>query len=869
MMMKLKSLKFMALAIALLIGAGYAMATNFGVPKQEFRSAWVATVWQLDWPTTSTPDSQKAELDRMLDSLKNNHFNAVNFQVRSMCDAMYQSSIEPWSSYLTGTRGKDPGYDPLQYIVEACHQRGMECHAWVNPYRWSTGTDWNTAYDQQLKNEGWLLTHGSTIILDPGQQRTIDRIVEVCHELVANYDLDGILYDDYFYPNGIPTDASAGDYQEWVDSGTDMTMADWRRDNVNRMVKAVYDMIQETKPWVRFGISPAGVTCTSQAHADHWGVERSSGSDWQYNGIFSDPLAWYNDRSVDYISPQIYWNIGYAAADYGKLAPWWNRVAKQFGRHMFVSHSISSLTKNSYGSEDPVPSMTSSNDYDEYANQIELMRTTNEDGAPGSIYYSCKYIYRLGADESFAHYLSRVTYTRPALPPAMPWKEVTDPGPVRDLNFDGQQLTWKGHDNVRYTVYAFPNTLAQSLFNCNGEYLLDMTYDELFTIPEQYREGYQFAVCVLDRVGNEYAPVIFGDPLDPLPNPTLVSPDDGASLYNPFTFVWNPVDDAEKYILEIAQDETFDHVIARVTTTETQMSSAGINFRNGTTHYWRVQASGEGHANGVSEARSIIPLTLVITHPYDGQQGISTTDTIRWNAPDDVTVATLRIATDEEMSEVVFTGTSTTGELVIPAKKINPGTKYYADVTLTYNELEQSSPVVSFITEFAAPSFVLPLNGGKLYGDQYVEVQAQSEAYSYTVEISNSATVWARTRFIETLKDGATTVSKPANEIKVNSRLMEDGTTYYARAKLAYIDEQNVQRSTDYGDIISFTYKAEHPAKGDVNGDGNINVSDVTALVNMILGTITTDKVAADVNGDGKVNVSDVTALINIILGIS
>ena len=202
---------------------------------------------------------QKASMIRMLDSLKRNNFNAVNFQVRSMCDAMYKSSYEPWSSYLTGTRGKAPSYDPLQFVVEECHKRGMECHAWVNPYRFSTGANWTTAYDNKLREDGHLLTYGSTIILDPAQQWTIDRITDVCREIITNYDVDGILYDDYFYPDGIPSNSTAEDYDEWKNSGTSMSIGDWRRDNVNRMVKSVYDMIQTVKPWVRFGISPAGV----------------------------------------------------------------------------------------------------------------------------------------------------------------------------------------------------------------------------------------------------------------------------------------------------------------------------------------------------------------------------------------------------------------------------------------------------------------------------------------------------------------------------------------------------------------------------------------------------------------------------------
>ena len=277
---------FTMIALGLLLSGQLAQSWAYGIPKREFRSAWIATVWCLDWPSQGAGAAkQMAQMDRLLDSLQVNHFNAVNFQVRSMCDAMYKSSLEPWSSYLTGTRGADPGFDPLQYVVEGCHKRGMECHAWVNPYRWSTGTDWNTPQDRELKEDGWLLTHGNYTILDPGQQRTIDRIVAVCKEIITGYDVDGILYDDYFYPEGTPTDATAQDYDEWQQSGTSLSFGDWRRDNVNRMVQAVYDMIQETRPEVRYGISPAGVAATSSAVASQYGVEPCpSGSDWQYNG---------------------------------------------------------------------------------------------------------------------------------------------------------------------------------------------------------------------------------------------------------------------------------------------------------------------------------------------------------------------------------------------------------------------------------------------------------------------------------------------------------------------------------------------------------------------------------------------------------
>lgn len=867
-------------AVVTLLGCLTAQAVQFTQPKREFRSSWVATVWCLDWPNENSRGTDanatakmKQQLITLLDSLSRNNFNAVNFQVRSMCDAMYQSSYEPWSSYLTGTRGAKPGFDPLAMCVEECHKRGMECHAWVNPYRFSTGTDWNCPQDQELKNDGWLLTHGSTIILDPAQQRTIDRIVNVCKEIIMNYDVDGILYDDYFYPNGIPSNSTAGDYAEWQQSGTTMSIGDWRRDNVNRMVKAVYDMIQENRPEVRFGISPAGVTCTSQAVADSHGVERSSGSDWQYSGIFSDPVQWYEDKSVDYISPQIYWSIGNSAADYGKLAPWWNKVAKQFGRHMFVSHSISSLTRNSYGSDSPEPSMTSSNSYDEFANQVELMRTTNEDGAMGSIYYSTKYIYNLGAAESFGHYLKRVVYQRPALPPAMPWKVGNNPGLVQNLSIEGDQLKWDGHENVRYTVYAFPSAMAHEQFNRDGEYLLGISYDTRFTIPADRLDDYQYAVCVLDRVGNEYDPVILGEAYDPLPSPILLEPAAEASVFNPFEFKWQAVDGASSYIVEVAQDASFDLVKERLTTTDTSLSSALMShLTSGETHYWRVLACAQGYANGVSERRAVIPQLLVIQSPYDGQISMPLTPTIEWNVPDQVTLTKLQIANDEAMSDIAYSAQVMGGKHTVADGCLTPGNKYYVTATLTYNGLEQTSPVSTFTTQFDVPRFLCPTDGGILYSDDYIRLERQSEAVSYVYEVSTSETTWGRTRLIETLNDGSTQSTKPAGELKVNSKPMVDGTTYYARARLTYLDEENVRRTGDYCPVISFTYNAGIRPQfivGDVDGDGRVDVADVNILINIMLGHDSADKYMgrANVDGQGDIDVADVNAVINVMLG--
>ena len=293
-------------------------------PIRELRSMWIATVWRLDWPSTagtgtSVANRQKQEMTELLDRLAESNYNAVWFQVRSMCDAMYESKYEPWSSNLTGTRGAAPAYDPLKFVVEECHKRGMECHAWINPFRSSTRTAHNTPNDQAMRENGWLITHESTTVMNPALPEVRQRVVDVCRDILENYDIDGIVFDDYFYAPNIPENETAEDYEQFVASGA-QDFGDWRRENVNTVVKAVYDMVQEVKPYAKFGIGPRGIAATDHAVADKYGVPRCpTGSDSQYDQIFCDPLAWLSEGTIDYISPQIYWARGYNAGDFSLL----------------------------------------------------------------------------------------------------------------------------------------------------------------------------------------------------------------------------------------------------------------------------------------------------------------------------------------------------------------------------------------------------------------------------------------------------------------------------------------------------------------------------------------------------------------------
>lgn len=498
-------LKRSALAAVLLAIAALPMSSGV---KREVRSVWMATVWALDWPSsTSSTTAQKNEMVKYLDVLQKNNFNAIYFQVRTMSDAFYKSSYEPWSSYLTGTRGKDPGWDPLAFVVEECHKRGMECHAWVNPYRFSTGSNWSTAQDQALKSAGMLLAYTksdgkTTTILNPGLESVRKRIVDVCKEIISNYDVDGLVFDDYFYPEGIPVTSNAGDYDLWQKSGASMTFGDWRRNNVNQMVADVYNMVQQQKPYVRFGISPAGAACTSAAVAAKHGIDRCPvASDWQYDGIFSDPVAWLEAGTIDYISPQLYWKTNHKTNPFGPMTKWWSYVAKHFGRHHYASHSISFLN-----------SSNTTSDWEEIGKQVQFSRDYTENEAPGAVFYSAAYV--TGKKQSgFGEWLQVNKFQNKALTPAIDWKKSDlEKVQVSALNKRATVLSWAGVDNVRYSVYAVPESVNVETLDSNipAEYLLGVSYKTTYTMPDDKKSGYNYAVCVLDRYGNEYEPVYYG-----------------------------------------------------------------------------------------------------------------------------------------------------------------------------------------------------------------------------------------------------------------------------------------------------------------------------------------------------------------------
>ena len=520
---------FRRMALALLVlpcfflgGAFSANAADGYAQKREMRSVWIATVFNIDWPKGADygkPDQMKADLIAYLEACKTANLNSVCFQVRPMCDAFYKSSYEPWSSYLSGKRGTDPGWDPLAFAVQEAHKRGLRIDAWVNPYRYSktpeqpwAGESWSNAKDAEARKH--LLTYGGVSILDPAQQWTIDRIVNVCVEIITKYDVDGLIFDDYFYPQDIPTNYTAGDYQEYKSYNPKrLSFGDWRRDNVNRMVKAVYAAVQQHRPDCSFGISPAGVSCSDAAVAKKHGVEQiTCASDWQYNGIFSDPVQWLEDKSIDYISPQIYWSTTNPLAPYIPLTQWWSKVANQFGRHHYASH---------YTTSESVLTPGNTASYIQMLYQINANRTSTRNNALGSIFFSAACLKDGVWGNTFTNYVAKNIYTHKAIPPAMTWKAKANYKKPENLAKNGKQLSWDAVSNdkmCRYAIYAVPKSTSMPYASTaqngiNSEHLVDVTYTNSYDLPADKADNYWYAVTALDAANNEYEAATLGEPV--------------------------------------------------------------------------------------------------------------------------------------------------------------------------------------------------------------------------------------------------------------------------------------------------------------------------------------------------------------------
>lgn len=369
----LKKLTVVMLAVFMFVGS-ISYTNNAQAAEKEMRAAWVSTVYNLDWPKTKNNASkQKQELTQLMDKLKGCGINTIVLQVRPESDALYKSSINPWSKYLTGTQGKDPGYDPLAFAVQEAHKRGMELHAWMNPYRvTSSGTDLNALVSSHpaRKNPSWVIKYNSKMYYDPGNPAVVDYLVKTVKEVVDKYDVDGIHFDDYFYPSSsFPDDTS---YQVY---GKGQDRNNWRRENVNTLLKRVKAVVN-ARSGCEFGVSPFGIWRNKSADCPD-GSE-TSGSQSYYN-MLADSRTWIRKGYVDYIVPQIYWPIGLKVADYSKLVKWWANEVKGYDVDLYIGQGIYKQGQSSHGGQ---------NIAKEIKNQININKQYST--VKGSMYFSAR-----------------------------------------------------------------------------------------------------------------------------------------------------------------------------------------------------------------------------------------------------------------------------------------------------------------------------------------------------------------------------------------------------------------------------------------------------------------------------------------------
>ena len=466
--------------------------------KREFRGAWIQCV-NGQFKGIGTETMQRT-LTHQLDVLQDYGCNAIIFQVRPECDALYESTLEPWSYYLTGKQGEKPYpyWDPLQWMIDQCHRRGMELHAWINPYRAKTKSPHQNAANHVIvRHPEWTFTYDGLTLLNPAVKECRDYICDVVRDILERYDVDGLHIDDYFYPYPvagveIPDEA---DFRAAPNGMKDR--GDWRRYNVNLFIQQVYETIHATKPWVKFGVSPFGIYRNQKSHPNG---SRTNGLQ-NYDQLYADVLLWDANGWMDYCVPQLYWEIGNKAADYDELIHWWNRHITRTA--LYIGEDVERTVK-----------YADLNNKNRHQLAAKMSLHAELPRVQGTVLWYAK-----AAVDNVGNYgtLLRNNYWRtPALQPVMSHIDKKAPKAPRKLKLirmdDGLQvLFWtapKGRgwqdEAAQYVVYRFEN--GEKIDIDNPSKIVKLTTDCHYELPAQPGK-FTYVVTALDRMHNESKPV--------------------------------------------------------------------------------------------------------------------------------------------------------------------------------------------------------------------------------------------------------------------------------------------------------------------------------------------------------------------------
>lgn len=483
------------LALFLATGVGAQIQQQSPYPKREFRGAWIQAV-NGQFRGIPTEKLKQTLIDQ-LNSLQGAGINAIIFQVRPEADALYASQLEPWSRFLTGVQGQAPSpyWDPMQFMIDECHKRGMEFHAWINPYRVKTSLKSELSPNHLYNiHPEWFVTYNNQLFFDPALPESRRHICMVVADIVSRYDVDAIHMDDYFYPYpakgmDFPDDASFARY-----GGGVTNRADWRRSNVNILIQKIHETIRGLKPWVKFGISPFGIYRNEKN--DPLGSKTNGLQN--YDDLYADVLLWARNGWVDYNIPQIYWQIGHPAADYETLVKWWAKNTEN--RPLFIGQSVMNTIQNA----DPKnPSVN------------QLPRKMALERAYQTIGGSCQWPASAVVENAgkYRDALVQEYHKYPALVPVFDFMDDKAPGKVRKVKKvwteDGYMLFWtapKAKDEmdraVQYVVYRFDDKEKVNIDDAS--HIVAVTRNNFYKLP--YKDGknkYRYVVTALDRLHNE------------------------------------------------------------------------------------------------------------------------------------------------------------------------------------------------------------------------------------------------------------------------------------------------------------------------------------------------------------------------------
>ncbi len=462
--------------------------------KSETRGVWVATVQNIDFPTTPllSATMQKKEILEILDSCKNLQLNAVFLQIRPCADAFYKSRSEPWSKYLTGTQGEPPHpfYDPLAFWIEESHNRGMELHAWLNPFRVSMDTiEILSPKNVGMKHPDWVINYGGKRYLNPGEPAVLQYITGVVDEIATKYDVDGIHLDDYFYPYPIDNQQFNDDYTFKKFGYNYIDKADWRRNNVDNIVEALSKTIRYHNKGIKFGISPFGIWRNQTS--DPNGSDTEGGIS-NYDDLYADVLGWLKNGWLDYVAPQLYWNVTHKKASYSTLLKWWS--ANSYETPLLIGESLYKITNKD----------KNWNDKKEIENHIRLCR--EDENCVGNIYFSYNHLKK--ELNGFQATLKVDDYKYPAIPAYFKKNELPNGSTVNIKKKRGYIIVNELNRDVdkgnliRFGIYRYDE--RERVNYANSRNMVAISYSNKIKLPKRNKkEKGRFAITYIAPNGQE------------------------------------------------------------------------------------------------------------------------------------------------------------------------------------------------------------------------------------------------------------------------------------------------------------------------------------------------------------------------------